>query len=99
MIKIKFRSNDLEKLAEGIWDHKYPQGIGKRYRAVLAEIEEFSSIHDIIKRQGWKAKWKEWDRADQVGIRLNDWWRLMLKFPDEETIVVALVREVTNHYE
>ncbi len=99
MIKIKFRNNELEKLADGIGDHKYPKGIGKRYRAVLAEIEEFEAIHDILTRRGWDAEWKKWDRADQVGIRLNDGWRLMLKFPDEETVVIALVREVTNHYE
>ncbi|MDO4713167.1 MAG: hypothetical protein Q4B28_00400 [bacterium] len=58
MIQIRFRSNQLKKLADGIGDHKYPQGIGKRYRAVLAEIEEFATIRDILTREGRKAQWK-----------------------------------------
>ncbi|PZM87093.1 MAG: hypothetical protein DLD55_03225 [candidate division SR1 bacterium] len=99
MIHIQFRNATRAKLAKGIGDHLFPPEIGKRYRAVLAEIEEFMTIHDILARRGWDAEWKKGDRADQVGIRLNDGWRLMLKFPDEKTVVVALVREITNHYE
>ena len=101
MIKITFRTNDLEKLADGIGDHKYPKGIGKRYRAVLGEIEEFTTIQDIRNRQGRDAKRKHGDRADQVGIHLNKGWRLMLKFPtdDGQEVLITLVREVSNHYE
>lgn len=101
MIKIIFRNNELSKLAEGIGDHKYPPGIARRYRAVLAEIEELNTIHDILSRQGRDAKRKHGERADQVGIRLNDAWRLMLKFPEseEDEVVITLVREENNHYE
>jgi plasmid maintenance system killer protein len=100
MIEIRFRNNELKKLSEGIWDHRYTQGIGARFRAVLAEIEEFTTIHDILTRQGRHAEWKKGDRVDQVWIRLNDGWRLMLKFLEEKnaTVLVTLVREVVNYH-
>lgn len=101
MITITFRNNELEQLAEGIGDHKYPTGIGKKYRFVLQHIEQMESIKEIRAYQWREAKRKNWDRADQVGIRLNKGWRLMLKFPkDKQDIwIVTLVREVSNHYE
>ena len=100
MIEIRFRNNELKKLSECIWYHKSTQFILAIFLAVLAEIEEFTTIHDILTRLGRHAEWKKGDRVDQVWIRLNDGWRLMLKFLEEKnaTVLVTLVREVVNYH-
>ncbi|PID34932.1 MAG: hypothetical protein CR971_00690 [candidate division SR1 bacterium] len=98
MFSITYRNNKLEKLAGGIGDYKFPQGIARRYRFVLSELEEMNTIQDILTREGWRAERKKGDRADQIGIRLNDQRRLMIK-PQGKTVEILLVWEVSKHYE
>ena len=100
IMKITFRSNELEKLANGEGDHLYPKGIGKKYRFALAKLEELETIYEIRSDNSRKAEWKKWDRADQVGIWLNATWRLMLKFPEHEEweVLVCLVREIVDYH-
>ena len=97
-MKIVYRNKELEKLANGVWDHNYPVWIWKKYRYVLSVIEEAETVREILTHGGWNAEWKKWDRIDQIWIYLNKWWRLMLKIEWKE-VKIALVREITNHYE
>ena len=97
-MKIVFRNRELENLANWIWDYKYPAWIWKKYRYVLHEISKMESVKEIMMQIWWFAERKKWDRIDQIWIRLNKWWRLMLKIEWKE-ITVVLIREITNHYE
>ena len=97
-MKIVFRNNELEELANGFWDYMYPLWIGKKYRAVLRAISCMDSIKEIREVTWWKAERKKWDRWDQLWIRLNDQRRLILKFQWDE-VIIALVWEVSKHYE
>lgn len=97
-MKIVFRNNELEELANGFWDYMYPLWIWKKYRLALHIISDLETVKEIRAYHWWKAEWKKWDRWDQLWIRLNDQWRLILKFQWKE-VIVALVREVSKHYE
>lgn len=97
-MKIRFRNNELENLANGIWDYKYPEWIWKKYRFMLHEISKMDSVRDIFTKIWWFAERKKWDRYDQIWLHINKWWRLMLKIEWKE-VTVVLIREITNHYE
>ncbi len=96
-MKIIFRNHELEDLANGIGDYMYPLWIAKKYRSILHEISKMDSVREIFGKISWLAEWKKWDRSDQIWIRINKWWRLMLKVKWND-VVVIFVREVTNHY-
>lgn len=98
-MKIKFRNNDLEKLADWIWDEKYPLWIAKKYRFILAALEEYTTIREILQHPWRNAEWKKWNREDQIWIRINKQWRLLLKFENEDTVIVSVIRELSKHYE
>ncbi len=97
-MKIVFRNHELEDLANGIGDYMYPLWIAKKYRAVLRIISWMDSIKEIREISWWKAERKKWNRWDQLWIRLNNQRRLILKFQWNE-VVVALVWEISKHYE
>ncbi len=97
-MQISYRDHHLEKLANWIGDHKYPEWIGKKYRAVLHEIEKMQNVKEILQKIWWYAERKKWDRSDQIGIHLNKWRRLMIKV-EWNIVNIILVREITNHYE
>jgi len=97
-MKIVFRNHELEDLANGIWDYKYPAWIWKKYRAVLYELKKMDSIWEARNYHWWNAERKEWEMYDQFGIRLNKSRRVMFKVKDDE-LQVLLVRDVNNHYQ
>ena len=97
-MKIIFRNNELEKLANWVWDHNYPAWIWKKYRFVLHELSKMQSIFEARNYHWWKAERKEWEMSDQLWIRLNKSWRVMFKI-EKDSIQVLLVRDVNNHYQ
>lgn len=96
-MRIIFRNKELQNLAKGIGDHHYPTGIGKKYRFVLQQLAKMNSLHEARQYTGWSAEWKQGDRADQFGIRLNGGRRMMLK-QNKEDLEVLLVREVVDYH-
>ncbi len=97
-MKIAFRNNELENLANGIWDYKYPEWIWKKYRAILYELKKMTSIKEIRDYHWRKAERKEWKMADILWIRINKSWRMLCKVEKWE-LQVLLVWDVNNHYQ
>ena len=97
-MKIAFRNNELENLANGIWDHKYPVWIWIKYRAILYELRKMDTIKEIREYHGWMAEWKEWKMSDMLWIRINKSWRLLCKIEKWE-LQVLLIRDINNHYQ
>lgn len=97
-MKIKFRNNELENLANGICDYKYPAWIWIKYRAILYELRKMDSIKEIRDYHWWRAERKEWKMTDILWIRINKSWRMLCKVEKWE-LQVLLVWDVNNHYQ
>jgi plasmid maintenance system killer protein len=95
---IKFRNNELERLANGTWDQNYPIWIGKKYRFILHELSKMKTIHEARNYHWRKAEWKEGNMNDQLWIRLNKSRRVMFKI-ENNTLEVLIVQDLNNHYQ
>lgn len=96
-MEIVFRNKELQDLARGIGDHKYPTGIWKKYRFVLQTLRKMKTLEETRDYKGRKKQRKSGDREDQIWIWLNGGWRVMLKYHNGQATVL-LVWEVVNYH-
>lgn len=99
-MKIEYRDDDLRRLAEEIDfrpSHLGPDVI-KAYRRKIFLLDSATDERDLRAMRSLRLEKLKGRRADQFSIRLNDQFRLILKFRTDEDGRVVLVLELVDYH-
>lgn len=97
-MKIRFGDDKLAKLySEGSKSKEYPKGVLEAFVRRVRTIESVTDERDLRALKSLHFEKLKGER-NRYSVRLNDQWRLMLRFEkDSEGKTVVLI-EINKHY-
>jgi len=75
-----FDSEETEKIFHGHVSKKLPKDIQRTARRKLIYLDDAEDMQDLLAPPGNRLEKLKGDRAGQYSIRINDQWRICLKW-------------------
>lgn len=98
-MEVEFENEDLVKIYQG---GKLPKGyqpsIVKAFLKTIKMLEAANKIEDLYKINSLNFEALKGNKKDFFSVRVNDQYRLELKYRIEEPITIISIYELSNHY-
>ena len=86
-----FASDETEKIFRGQVSKKFPKDIQRTARRKLIYLDDAEDLQDLLAPPGNRLEKLKGDRAGQHSIRINDQWRICLKWSGNKAKNVEIV--------
>ncbi len=86
-----FASDESEKIFRGQVSKKFPKDIQRTARRKLIYLDDAEDLQDLLAPPGNRLEKLKGDRAGQHSIRINDQWRICLKWSGNKAKNVEIV--------
>lgn len=97
-MKIRFSDDKLAKLySEGSKSKEYPEGIRETFLKRVRTIESAADERDLRALKSLHFE-KLKGMKNRYSVRLNDQWRLMLRFEKDSDGKTVVLIEINRHY-
>ena len=99
-MQIRFADDELLRLYfdEGYYPKRMDRALVKAYRKKVAILEAAENELALRQLRSLNFKKLKGKRAGQRSIRVNDQWRLIFTFLDEESSRIALLIEIVDYH-
>ena len=98
-MRVEYHDEVLRRLAEELdyapkgWDPTFIRSYRRKVQLIVAAVDE----RDLYEMRGLRMERLKGDRLGQTSMRLNDQFRLILKFKTEGERVAVLLEVVDYH--
>ncbi len=86
-----FRDKETERIWRGQRSHKFPANLQERALRKLRQTDASLTLEDLRNPPGNQLEALRADRAGQWSIRVNDQWRVCVRWSDGEAHDVEIV--------
>ena len=98
-VDIEFENDVLQKLeSDATFDGGYERGVIKAFRKRTALIRSAPDERDFYALKSLHFEKLKGNRADTYSMRLNEQWRLIIKFRKEESGKVVVVINIEDYH-
>lgn len=98
-MEIEFENDDLERLAhDASFDGGFERGVVKAFRKRVQLIESAMDERDFFALKSLHFEKLKGNRTGSYSMRLNERWRLIVKFRREEFGKVVVVIEIVDYH-
>lgn len=97
-MEVSFASHQLQRCYENSSqaDRTWGESVGRKYNQRISIIKAARIFGDLYRIRSLRIHKLSGRRSDQFAIALNERWRLIVTYADEDNQV--RIEEVTNHY-
>lgn len=96
---IEFNNNNLEKLeSDATFDGGFERGVIKAFRKRTQLIRSALDERDFYALKSLHFEKLKGDRAGYFSMRLNDQWRLIIKFRSEGSGKIVVVIDIEDYH-
>lgn len=97
-MRVSFRSKKLETLESKPSESGYPADAVRSFRKRLQFIRAASDERDLRAMRSMRFEKLQGARSHQYSLRLNDQWRLIFEFEDEEGVRTVVVVDIEDYH-
>jgi proteic killer suppression protein len=96
---IEYTDSELQKLeTESCNDGRWPQGIPKAFRKVIAFIRAALDERDFRSMRSLNFEKLKGDRSADCSFRLNDQWRLIVEVKEADPKNAIIVKKIEDYH-
>lgn len=96
---VQFKNNELEELEQNPgFDGGYERGVVKAFRKRMQLIRAADDERDFYALKSLHFEKLKGNRAESYSMRLNDQWRLVIKFRSEKSGKVVVVIDIEDYH-
>lgn len=97
-MEVRFADDELDRLETEPGDGSFSQAVVKAYRKRMQMIRAAVSKQTFYALKSLHFERLKGDRPDDYSMRLNDQWRLILRFEDGPNRLVAVVCGIEDYH-
>lgn len=98
-MEVRHKDDNLERLeTDAAFDGGYPQAIVKAFRKRMQHIRAAADERDFRNMKSLHFEKLRGDREEQYSMRLNDQWRLILKFEGHASNKVVIIIAIEDYH-
>ena len=98
-MEVEYEDSALETLAnDASFSAGLSPGVEQAFRKRIQGIEAAVDERDFFAMRSWRFEKLKGNRLGQYSMRLNDQWRLILRFRDSEKGKVVSVVEIVDYH-
>lgn len=97
-MEVRFENDELDRLEVEAGSGRFAEAIVKAYRKRMQQIRAASSIQDFYSLKSLHFEKLKGDMAGQWSMRLNDQWRLIMKFIEKCGRTEAVICDITDYH-
>lgn len=98
-MEIEFEGEEYRRLeTDANFTNNFSGPVVKKYRMRVAQIRAALDRRDLMAIRSVRLKKLKGDRAGQYSLRLNDQWRLIVRFVSRSSSETVRIVEVTDYH-